>query len=84
MQSSVIELARRSTEHGDPSSALRAIADLRRRLEELEEHHVETALARGASWSEVGAALGISKQAAHKRLAARVIGRGAPTATAPP
>jgi hypothetical protein len=74
MQSSVIELARRSKEHGDPRSALRAIADLRRRLEELEEYHVENALAQGASWSEVGAALGISKQAAHKRFAARVIG----------
>jgi hypothetical protein len=75
MRSNVIELARRATERGEPGPALRAIADLRRHLEELEEYHVETALARGASWSEIGAALGISKQAAHKRFAGRVVGR---------
>ena len=75
MQPSVVELAHRATELGDSRQALGAIADLRRRLEELEEYHVETALARGASWSEIGSALGISKQAAHKRFAARVVGR---------
>jgi hypothetical protein len=75
VQPSVVELARRAAELGDPRQALRAIADLRRRLEELEEYHVETALARGASWSEIGSTLGISKQAAHKRFAARVVGR---------
>jgi hypothetical protein len=75
MQPSVVELARGAAELGDPRQALAAIADLRRRLEELEEYHVETALARGASWSEIGSALGISKQAAHKRFAPRVAGR---------
>jgi ClpA/ClpB-like protein len=75
VQPSVVELARRAAELGDPRVALSAIADLRRRLEELEEYHVETALARGASWSEIGSALGISKQAAHKRFATRVVGR---------
>ena len=75
MPSSVTELARQAAEVGDPRVALRAIAELRGRLHELEEYHVETALARGSSWSEIGAALGISKQAAHKRFAPRVVGR---------
>jgi hypothetical protein len=75
VQPSVVELARRAADPGDPRLALGAVADLRRRLEELEDYHVETALGRGASWSEIGAALGISKQAAHKRFAARVVGR---------
>jgi ClpA/ClpB-like protein len=75
VQPSVVELARRAAELGDPQQALAAVSDLRRRLDDLEEYHVETALARGASWSEVGAALGISKQAAHKRFASRLVGR---------
>ena len=79
VQPSVVDLARRAAEPGDPKVALGAIADLRRRLDELEEYHVETALARGASWSAVGAALGVSKQAAHKRFATRVGSPAAPS-----
>ncbi len=72
MADSVLELAQRVSEPSDPRAALLALTELRGRLAELEEYHVETALARGASWSEIGRALGISKQAAHKRFAERL------------
>ncbi|MFN2471420.1 MAG: Clp protease N-terminal domain-containing protein [Gaiellaceae bacterium] len=71
MTDSVVDLARRAAELADSQSALAAITELRLRLGELEEYHVETALARGASWTEIGRALGVSKQAAHKRFATR-------------
>jgi ATP-dependent Clp protease ATP-binding subunit ClpA len=55
---------------------LRAIVALRRELAELELRHVAVALGEGRSWSQIAEALGISKQAAHKRHARRV--RAAP------
>jgi hypothetical protein len=60
-------LLRRAVRDDGPEDALRAIAALREELERLEEHQVERAIARGSSWARIGAALGITKQAAHKR-----------------
>jgi hypothetical protein len=74
---SVVDLAGAVAEIGDPLAALESIHELRHRLEELEEFHVEEALRRGASWDAIGGALGVSRQAAHRRLAARVGGRAA-------
>ena len=72
MASSVVELAREVARPAAPERALAALAELRARLDELEDYHVEAAVARGVSWQRVGAALRVTKQAAHKRHAARI------------
>jgi hypothetical protein len=71
----VLDLARRVREGRDPLDALEAVRELRRQLHALEEEYVRAALARGSSWDAIGTALGVSRQAAHKRLAGRVAGR---------
>jgi ATP-dependent Clp protease ATP-binding subunit ClpA len=53
----------------NPEKGLPALAALRHELETLERHHVATAVAQGWSWSRVAEALGVSKQAAHKKHA---------------
>lgn len=55
----------------DPAEGLAAIVALRRRLDALESGHVERALEQGWSWSRVGRALGVTKQAVHRRHARR-------------
>jgi hypothetical protein len=58
----------------DPRNRLRAIARLRAELSELEADAVRSAVELGTPWAEVGQALGVSKQSAHKRFA-RTVGR---------
>ena len=53
----------------DPEAALAAVVALRHAADKLEQRAVKAALERGWSWSQIAEALGISKQAAHKRLA---------------
>jgi DNA-directed RNA polymerase specialized sigma24 family protein len=53
----------------DPATGLRAVASLRRLLERLEELQVRNARDRGWSWQEIADALGVSKQAVHKKHA---------------
>lgn len=72
-----IRLARAVTAD-DPQEGLRAIAALRERLQDLESRQVQAALAAGRSWREIATALGISRQAAHRRHAQR------PTSDKPP
>jgi hypothetical protein len=62
------ELCRRANGDEAPGDALRAVVSLRNRLDELERRHVGALVSSGASWSEVAAALGISRQAAHRRF----------------
>jgi hypothetical protein len=50
--------------------ALGAIADLRRTLDRLEAALVARAREDGCWWSEIGAALGLTRQGAHRRHAA--------------
>jgi DNA-directed RNA polymerase specialized sigma24 family protein len=52
----------------DPEDALSAVVALRRLADRMEEEAVAAALKQGWSWSRIAQALGISKQAAHKRL----------------
>ncbi|MEV7692465.1 hypothetical protein AB0N73_03940 [Microbacterium sp. NPDC089189] len=56
----------------DPRAGLRAVASLRVLADTLELRQVEAALRAGMSWQEIAAALGVSRQAAHKKHAKRV------------
>ena len=53
----------------DPEQALAAVVALRVMADQLELSAVTAALEQGWSWSQIAEALGVSKQAAHKRLA---------------
>lgn len=53
----------------DPAEALAAVVALRLMADKLERNAVNAALKQGWSWSQIAEALGVSKQAAHKRLA---------------
>jgi hypothetical protein len=55
----------------DPRTGLRAVAALRRLLEQLEALQVDNARARGWSWQEIAGILGVSRQAVHKKHARR-------------
>jgi hypothetical protein len=50
------------------TDALRKIARIRDELARTERSHVEVLRANGYSWTEIGAALGTSKQAAYQRF----------------
>jgi DNA-directed RNA polymerase specialized sigma24 family protein len=51
----------------DPRVGLRAVRALGRLLEELERTQVRRARREGWSWAEIGEALGVSRQAVHKK-----------------
>ena len=53
----------------DPAVGLRAVAALRRLADQLEALQVHSARAQGWSWDAIGALLGVSKQAVHKKHA---------------
>lgn len=55
----------------DPRVGLRAVSALRRLLETLEAVQVRNARARGWSWQEIAAELGVTRQAAHKKHGGR-------------
>ncbi len=62
----------------DPVVGLRAVAALRRVLESLEALQVQNARHQDWSWQEIATALGVSKQAVHKKHSEsrRLKGRG--------
>ncbi|MFL6080472.1 MAG: helix-turn-helix domain-containing protein [Ornithinibacter sp.] len=55
----------------DPTVGLRAVAALRRLLEQLERLHVDNARATGWSWQDIADALGVTKQTVHRKHARR-------------
>jgi transcriptional regulator with GAF, ATPase, and Fis domain len=57
----------------DPADALAA---LRRRADQLEDAAVEQAMRTGWGWPEVAEALGVTRQAVHKKHAKRLIAAG--------
>lgn len=59
----------------DPAAALAAVVALRRLADRLEMAAANEAVEQGWSWTDVAAALGISRQAAHKKFARRVARR---------
>ena len=59
----------------DPEAALAAVVSLRRLAAGLEVAAVAEAIAQGWTWAQVGEALGITAQAAHKKFASEVRAR---------
>lgn len=76
----ILELSERALRADDPGEALRALVALREEIAVVEVDAVERALSRGWSWTEVAGAIGISRQAAHKRYARRTQSRSAHSA----
>jgi biotin operon repressor len=60
----------------EPADALAAVAALRRLADQLEDAAVEQAMREGWSWPQVAAALGVTRQAVHKKHAKRLIEAG--------
>jgi DNA-binding NarL/FixJ family response regulator len=56
-----------ATASKDPAVGLAAVGSLRALLERLEELQVGNARAQGWTWQQIAAALGVSKQAVHKK-----------------
>ena len=56
----------------DPREGLEAVVALSRTLEALEAAQVENAFILGWSWARIAEALGVSKQAVHKKHAKRI------------
>ena len=54
-------------ESDDPAVGLRAVGSLQRLAEQVEARSVRLARERGWSWEQIGDALGVSRQAAHKK-----------------
>jgi hypothetical protein len=65
------ELAR-ATVSDDPAVGLPAVAALRALLETLEELQVAGARGQGWTWQQIAAALGVTKQAVHKKYGRRL------------
>ncbi len=55
----------------DPAVGLRAVAALRRLLEELERLHVDSARDQGWSWQDIASAMKVSRQTVHEKHASR-------------
>jgi hypothetical protein len=56
----------------DPADRLAAVVALRRLADRVEDAEVERALREGWTWSEVAEALGVTRQAVHKKHAKRL------------
>jgi hypothetical protein len=69
---SVVEIA---SPH-DPADGLAAVAALRRLADQMENAEVERAMRAGWSWPQVAEALGVTRQAVHKKHASRLIAAG--------
>jgi hypothetical protein len=60
----------------DPVDGLAAVVALRRLADWLEDAEVERAMRTGWSWPQVAEALGVTRQAVHKKHASRLIAAG--------
>jgi transcriptional regulator with GAF, ATPase, and Fis domain len=60
----------------DPGDALAAVAALRRLADRIEDAAVEQAMRSGWNWPQVAEALGVTRQAVHKKHAKRLIAAG--------
>lgn len=67
-----LDIATVAADTSDPRAGLRAIASLRALTERLELAQVEAGLSAGINWQGIAEALGVSRQAAHKKFARKV------------
>lgn len=65
-------LATVAADTSDPRAGLRAVASLRVLADTLELRQVEAALRAGLTWREIAEALGVTRQAVHKKYAQRI------------
>ncbi len=56
----------------DPEAALASVVALRRLADQLELAAAKAAVTQGWTWQQIAEALGVSRQAVHKKLAHRV------------
>lgn len=56
-----------ATDQPDPATGLRSVVEMRKLAERLELQHVLGARRAGWSWEQIGDALGVSRQAVHKK-----------------
>lgn len=61
----------------EPGDALAAVVALRRLADRVEDAEVERALREGWTWAQVADALGVTRQAVHKKHAKRLAAGGA-------
>lgn len=66
------DVARAAADTTDPRTGLRAVASLRVLADTLELRQVEAALRTGMSWQAIADALGVTRQAVHKKHAKRI------------
>ena len=60
----------------DPGDALASVAALRRLADQLEDAAVEQAMRAGWGWPKVAEALGVTRQAVHKKHFKRLVAAG--------
>lgn len=70
MESSQVAVTAADT--SDPRAGLRAVASLRVLADTLELRQVEAALRAGMKWQTIAEALGVTRQAVHKKYSKRV------------
>ncbi|WP_460802638.1 hypothetical protein [Microbacterium sp. GXF6406] len=66
------QVAATAADTSDPREGLRAVASLRTLADTLELQQVEAALRTGMTWQQIADALGVTRQAVHKKHARRV------------
>jgi hypothetical protein len=66
------QIAAIAADTSDPRAGLRAVSSLRVLADSLELQQVEAALRTQMSWQEIAEALGVTRQAAHKKHAKRI------------
>lgn len=66
------QIATLAADISDPRAGLRAVASLRVLADTLELRQVEAALRSGMSWQTIAEALGVTRQAVHKKYAKRI------------
>ena len=66
------QIAKIAADASDPRTGLRAVASLRVLADTLELRQVEAALQAGMNWQGIAEALGVTRQAVHKKYSKRV------------